>query len=92
MDKGRLTIEYCTGCRWMMRAAWMLQELLVTFEDEIDTASLKPGKGGVFNIYVNDQIIFSRSEKKRFPQLKEIKQLVRNIVAPDKSLGHSDKN
>ncbi len=23
-----VTMEYCTGCRWMMRCAWMAQELL----------------------------------------------------------------
>ena len=23
-------IEYCTGCRWMLRAAWLAQELLTT--------------------------------------------------------------
>ena len=31
----RLEIHYCTQCRWLMRAAWMAQELLVTFETEL---------------------------------------------------------
>ena len=32
-DKSRIEIEYCTQCRWMLRAAWVAQELLTTFED-----------------------------------------------------------
>ena len=34
--KYQITIEYCPKCNWMMRAAWIAQELLVTFEEEID--------------------------------------------------------
>ena len=26
--KPRVEIEYCTQCRWLLRAAWMAQELL----------------------------------------------------------------
>ncbi|MGH9801124.1 MAG: Rdx family protein, partial [Blastocatellia bacterium] len=28
-------IIYCSQCRWLLRAAWMAQELLSTFEQEI---------------------------------------------------------
>lgn len=40
---GRVEIEYCTQCRWLLRAAWMAQELLTTFETELDEVALKPG-------------------------------------------------
>ena len=43
----RVEIEYCTQCRWLMRAAWMAQELLTTFEAEIGEVALVPGKGGI---------------------------------------------
>ena len=36
----RVEIEYCTQCRWLMRAAWMAQELLTTFEAEIGEVAL----------------------------------------------------
>lgn len=75
----------------MMRAAWMGQELLTTFNEELDELTLKKGTGGVFDIYVNDQLIFSRKKAGRFPEITELKQLVRDQIAPDKSLGHSDK-
>lgn len=74
-----------------MRAAWMAQELLTTFNEELDEVTLRQGTGGIFNVYVNDQLIFSRKEMDRFPEITELKQLVRDKIAPDKSLGHSDK-
>ena len=91
MRKHNITIEYCTQCLWMFRAVWMGQELLTTFSDEISEFTLKPGTGGVYNIFVNDQLIFSRKEKNRFPEITELKKLVRDIVAPVKNLGHSEK-
>jgi selenoprotein W-related protein len=46
--KPRVEITYCTGCRWLLRAAWMAQELLSTFSDELGEVALRPGSGGVF--------------------------------------------
>lgn len=69
----------------------VMQELFTTFEEELDEISLKQGTGGIFDIYANDKLIFSRKEMGRFPEITELKQLVRDHVAPDKSLGHSDK-
>ena len=87
----RIEIEYCTGCKWLMRAAWVAQELLSTFEHELDTVSLKPGEtGGIFDIRLNGDMVWSRKEQGRFPDVKELKQLVRDKVAPGRDLGHVD--
>lgn len=76
----------------MLRAAWMAQELLSTFEKELTEVALKPGQGGVFRIMLNDEIqLWDRKENGGFPDIKDLKQLVRDQVAPDKALGHSDK-
>jgi selenoprotein W-related protein len=87
----RIEIEYCTQCRWLLRAAWMAQELLVTFEQEIGEVSLQPGSGGVFEIRVNGMSVWSRKERGAFPDIKELKQLVRDRVAPGRDLGHVDR-
>jgi len=86
----RVEIEYCTQCRWLLRAAWMAQELLTTFEAEIGEVALVPGKGGIFEVRAEGQLVWSRHERKRFPEIKELKQAVRDVVAPGKSLGHAD--
>jgi selenoprotein W-related protein len=42
-------------------------------------------------VRVDDQVIWSRSGQGRFLELKELKQLLRDRIAPDRDLGHSDK-
>lgn len=86
----RIEIKYCTQCRWLLRAAWMAQELLTTFQDEVGEVALMPGTGGVFEVRIGDEVIWSRAEQGRFPDIKELKQLVRDRIAPAKDLGHSE--
>lgn len=85
----RLEIRYCTQCRWLMRAAWTAQELLTTFQSELGEAALVPGTGGIFEIRLDDELIWSR-KRQGFPELAELKRLVRDRVAPGRDLGHSD--
>jgi len=90
MSKHQVVIQYCTQCRWLLRAAWLAQELLTTFESELTSVSLMPGTGGVFEVRLNGAVIFSRKEAGRFPESKELKQLIRDVIAPERDLGHSD--
>jgi len=85
-------IRYCTQCRWLLRAAWTAQELLTTFEGEIERLALVPGTGGVFDVRVDGEIVWSRAERGRFPEMKELKQLLRDRIAPEMDLGHSDRD
>ncbi len=92
MATPRLEIEYCPGCRWLTRAAWMAQELLITFEGELGEVALVPSPvSGTFVLRLDDAVLFDRREAGRFPEPKEIKQLIRDRVAPDRDLGHSDR-
>ena len=87
----RVEIEYCTQCRWLMRAGWTAQELLATFEAEIGEVALIPGKGGVFEVRANGETVWSRKAEGGFPQPAELKQRIRDRIAPDKVLGHADR-
>ncbi len=89
----RIEIEYCHRCRWLTRSAWMAQELLSTFTQELDEVALKPAQqGGKFEIRHNGAVIWSRAHMQRFPEITELKQLIRDKVIPGKSLGHADKD
>jgi selenoprotein W-related protein len=88
--KSRVAIEYCTQCRWLARAAWLAQELLSTFEDDLGHVALVPGSGGVFVIRVDDVVVWDRKAD-GFPEPSAVKRLVRDRVAPRKELGHSEK-
>ena len=90
-SKARIEIEYCTQCRWLLRAAWVAEELLNTFEMEIGEVALIPSKGGIFEVRANGHTVWSRKEEGRFPEPKELKQRVRDQVAPDRVLGHADR-
>ncbi len=91
MSDYRVEIQYCTQCRWLLRAAWLAQELLTTFEQDLTSVSLIPGTGGVFEVRLNSAVIFNRKEHGRFPESKELKQLIRDVIAPERDLGHSEK-
>lgn len=91
MKTPRLEIEYCARCNFLLRAAWLAQELLTTFAEELGEVSLQPSTGGVFEIRLDGETLWSRKAEGRFPEAKEIKQRVRDRIAPAKSLGHSDR-
>lgn len=90
-DKPRVEIEFCTQCRWLLRASWQAQELLTTFPQELGEVALIPGTGGVYEVRVDGDTIWSRKTAGRFPEAKELKQRVRDHVAPERHLGHSDR-
>lgn len=85
-------IEYCRQCRWLLRAAWMAQEILSTFEEDVTGVTLNPGTGGVFSITIDKQRVWSRAADGGFPEIAELKRRVRDKVASGRSLGHLDQN
>jgi len=91
--KPRVTIEYCPRCRWLLRAAWMAQELLETFEAELGEVALVPSEEpGRFEIRVDAATVWSRATDGGFPDAKELKRRVRDVVAPGRALGHVDRD
>ncbi len=89
--KPAVTIEYCPKCNWLLRAAYMAQEFLTSFEQELQSVTLVPSaNSGRYTIHIDNKKIYDRKEYGGFPEIKELKQLVRDVVAPGKSLGHSD--
>ncbi|MES1992942.1 MAG: SelT/SelW/SelH family protein [Pseudomonadota bacterium] len=92
MDDARVVITYCSQCQWLLRAAWMAQELLMTFGQDLAEVALRPGTGGVFEIRLGDELLWSRAREGRFPEAKEIKQRLRDRIDPQRDLGHSDRH
>lgn len=88
--KPRIAIHYCTQCNWMLRAAWIAQEILHTFSDNVREVALIPATGGLYEIYLNEEKIWCRKADGGFPEAKEIKQRIRDQIDPERSLGHSD--
>jgi selenoprotein W-related protein len=92
MDKPRIEIEYCCQCGFMLRAAWVAQELLKTFEDELGAVALVPGSGGHFIVRADGRELFSRKAAGRYPEARELKELVRDAIGSDRPVGHPGRD
>lgn len=69
----------------------MAQELLTTFPDELGEVALVLGGSGILDIRLNDELIWSRHERGGFPEIKVLKQSIRDTIAPHRNLGHTDR-
>ncbi|KAJ5219339.1 uncharacterized protein N7498_001438 [Penicillium cinerascens] len=100
----RIAIQFCTQCRWMLRAAYFAQELLSTFSTDLGEVALVPVTGGVFTVTIwhagpsasgeaaaQETLLWDRKRDGGFPEVKALKSMVRNIIAPERDLGHTDR-
>lgn len=87
----RVAITYCRQCNWLLRAAWMAQELLSTFAEDLGEVALLPGTGGVFTVTVDEETVWDRRRDGGFPDARTLKQRVRDRIAPGRDLGHLDR-
>ncbi|WP_141014772.1 SelT/SelW/SelH family protein [Nocardioides sambongensis] len=90
-----ITIRYCVDCRWLLRAQWYAGELLQTFADEVGGVLVAPASGAMFRIDVDGpdgpRTVWNRKTDGGFPEIGELKRRVRDLVAPEKPLGHTDR-
>ncbi|MFR0672291.1 SelT/SelW/SelH family protein [Enterobacterales bacterium AW_CKDN230030176-1A_HGKHYDSX7] len=91
LHKPEVVITYCTQCQWLLRAAWLAQELLSTFADELGRVTLAPASGGTFRITCNEVQVWERKADGGFPEAKVLKQRIRDQIAPTRDLGHNDR-
>jgi len=90
--KPEVEITYCPGCRWLLRAGWTAQELLTTFEADLGGVTLRPTEvAGTFEVTVDGQRVWDRKTEGRFPEMKELKQAIRDVIDLERDLGHSDR-
>lgn len=68
--KPRVVITYCRQCHWLLRTAWMAQEPLSTFAEDLGEVTLRPGTGGVFQMDHQGELIWSASATAAFPTSK----------------------
>ncbi|GHC18410.1 SelT/SelW/SelH family protein [Aidingimonas halophila] len=87
----RVAIHYCTQCQWLLRAGWYAQELLSTFGEQLDEVALIPSHGGHFAIRYDDELVWERKRDGGFPDIKSLKQQIRDRLDPERDLGHIDR-
>ncbi|WQF75954.1 Putative selenoprotein, Rdx-type [Colletotrichum destructivum] len=97
----RVAIQFCTQCKWMLRAAYFAQELLSTFSTSIGEVALQPSTGGAFIVTLthlpagaettSTTILWDRKTEGGFPETKELKRRLRDVIQPNRDLGHVDR-
>jgi selenoprotein W-related protein len=92
VERPRVAITYCTQCNWLLRSAWMAQELLSTFRDDLGEVALIPAAGGAFRIELGTILLWERVRDGGFPDVKALKQRVRDYLDPERDLGHIDRS
>lgn len=55
----------------------MAEELVEQFKGSITEIKLLPSGGGVFEVMLDDKLIFSKKELDRFPESGEISKLIK---------------
>ncbi|KAJ6785445.1 hypothetical protein PWT90_10649 [Aphanocladium album] len=106
----RVSIEFCTQCKWLLRAAYYAQELLSTFSTGLGEIALQPSTGGVFVVTIQQhasgqdeaasadgggaskKVLWDRKVDGGFPETKELKRRVRDVIEPGRDLGHVDRD
>ncbi|MXS19574.1 SelT/SelW/SelH family protein [Pseudomonas oryzihabitans] len=85
-----ITIHYCTQCQWLLRSGWLAQELLSTFGTDLGGVTLLPGTGGVFEIACGGEVLWDRKRDGGFPDARTLKNRVRDLMFPERDLGHGE--
>ncbi len=85
MAKLRIRITYCVPCGHQPHAFQLANQLLgdygMKFNRDMEL-TLVPADKGEFDVYINDEKVFSRHETQRFPTSDEIKQAIeQHLVA-----------
>ena len=73
-----ISIEYCVVWNYEPRALSLGDELTNQFGNNI--VVLKPGDRGAFEVFVNNQLIFSKLQLDRFPNDGEIVTFIENLL------------
>jgi selenoprotein W-related protein len=58
------------------KAARLAENLLKKYKKNVSSFEMVPSEDGAFELFVNDCLIFSKKEKKRFPKKHEIQELI----------------
>lgn len=66
--KTQIKIKYCVPCGYLPTAQ-KFQEVL---EEKSAEVELIEGDRGVFNVWINGKLIFSKHQEGRFPEISEI--------------------
>ena len=75
--KKNITIEYCTSWGYLKRAVALAESLLGLYKGDLEDIRLVPSSGGIFEVKLNDEMVFSKKELNRYPNENEIEETIK---------------
>ncbi|MEX2235978.1 MAG: Rdx family protein [Dehalococcoidia bacterium] len=81
-EKNFVKIEYCTMCMDLPAALKLADDILKDYQWDLDGLMLEPGGKAVFEVYHNDEKVFSKIDLDRYPTYDEIKTILTERVGP----------
>ena len=73
-----ISIKYCREWNYLPEASRVEKELDAAFSDV--SVELIPGHGGVFEVKLDDKLIYTKSDTGRFPDAGEITGIIKNSI------------
>lgn len=80
-----ISITYCRRCNFLPRALWTAHELLHTFGEYIAELRLIPAGGGDFDVHLDGDLLFSRRQAGRYPEIAELKDAIAARLEPEEA-------
>ena len=74
----KVTIKYCASWDYLPDASKVEEEITSKFNDI--TVKLIAGRGGIFDIKLDDKLIFSKKDIRRFPFMDEITKIIEKRI------------
>ena len=78
--KNVVKVEYCISWGYIARAVALTRNVLKEHEDKVAGFTLVPSHGGVFEISLNDELLFSKKELDRYPEKDEVEDMIREKI------------
>lgn len=76
--KNKLSIEYCTSWAYLGRAVALARTILTEHKNGFKELTLIPSEGGVLEVVLNDELVWSKKELDRYPEKGEVEEIVKN--------------
>ncbi|HZS24956.1 MAG TPA: Rdx family protein [Gaiellaceae bacterium] len=64
----------------MPNATSLVARLLEEFEDRLGAVEVVPGKGGIFDVHVDGELVFTKKMLGRYPEPDDVLPLLRPLL------------
>lgn len=78
--KNVVSIEYCTSWGYAGRAVALTRSLLKEHKNDLGGVNLIPSSGGILEVKLDGELIFSKKELDRYPEKDEVEELIRKKI------------